>query len=90
MDHKVIMVIIAAGVAKGIFWAALATLVFGLAIAVIGRVFGIGYDDTDKPPHRSGLAIKTDHGTGLQYLTTAKGGITPRLDAQGNHMREAN
>jgi len=42
-------------------------------------------DDTDsswgKP---SGLKLYTDHGTGVQYLRSKGGGLTPRLDAEGN------
>ena len=37
-------------------------------------------DDTDKDySHRSGVAIVTDYGTGVQYLKTPEGYITPRL-----------
>lgn len=36
-------------------------------------------DPTDPPGGRSGLMILTDHETGIEYLTTARGGITPRL-----------
>lgn len=42
-------------------------------------------DDTDLSVfRRSDLGLKTDYGTGNQYLTTFWGGITPRLDADGN------
>lgn len=46
---------------------------------------GWGRDATDGE-HRSGLGLRTDHGTGCQYLVTPWGGITPRLDRQGQHM----
>jgi hypothetical protein len=36
---------------------------------------------------RSGLSIAVDYGTGVQYLVTGMGGITPRLDADGNVMK---
>jgi len=55
--------------------------------------FRDGYDDTDQPEEegmkRSGsdLHIKYDYGTGLQYIVAPFGGITPRLDADGNHMK---
>lgn len=35
-------------------------------------------DDTDGQ-ERSGLKLRTDHGTGCQYLETVRGGITPRM-----------
>ena len=41
------------------------------------------YDDTDPPGERSGLAVYTDHRTGVQYLSTGRGGLTPRLNADG-------
>lgn len=42
-------------------------------------------DDTDKSLFiRSELGLKTDYKTGNQYLTTFWGGITPRLDKDGN------
>lgn len=49
----------------------------------------IGWDDTDDVDKRirSGVKPITDHKTGLQYLKTPFGGITPRLDADGKHMR---
>lgn len=49
-----------------------------------------GRDDTDevsKRGRRSGMILYTDYLTGLQYLGNPLGGITPRLDAEGNHMR---
>lgn len=47
-------------------------------------------DSTDKSYwNRSGLSLYTDHKTGLQYLKAGMlGGITPRMDANGQHMRE--
>jgi hypothetical protein len=47
-------------------------------------------DDTDQPGwfgSVSGMALYTDHKTGLQYLGNPLGGITPRLDAEGRHMK---
>lgn len=59
--------------------------------AIWAQVFD-DWDDTDQPKgtkkrKASGLTIYYDYGTGLQYLCTPFGGITPRLDADGNHMR---
>jgi len=33
------------------------------------------------------MRLHTDHLTGLQYLSAPGGGITPRLDRDGRHMR---
>ena len=41
-------------------------------------------DDTDAHNERSGMRLLIDHGTGCQYLQ--RGGITPRLDANVNHI----
>lgn len=44
-------------------------------------------DATDNPSgERSGMGLRTDHGTGCQYLVTPFGGITPRVDAHGRHV----
>lgn len=44
-------------------------------------------DDTDQPGgKRSGLTLYVDHGTGVEYVGTLMGGLTPRLDASGNIM----
>lgn len=49
------------------------------------------YDDTDdgRYKRRSGLSLKTDYGTGCQYLV-ARGlfavSITPRLDKSGQQV----
>ncbi len=44
-------------------------------------------DDTDLSPRvRSGMVLRTDHGTGCQYLEAAGGGITPRLRPDGKPL----
>lgn len=43
-------------------------------------------DSTDSTEARSGMGLHTDALTGCQYLSTPKGGITPRLDASGRHL----
>lgn len=42
-------------------------------------------DSSDQMPKgkRSGLIVRTDYGTGVQYLESPFGGLTPRLDADG-------
>tara|TARA_B100000700_G_scaffold189815_1_gene209198 strand:- start:56329 stop:56577 length:249 start_codon:yes stop_codon:yes gene_type:complete len=46
-------------------------------------------DDSDPPNGRSGVAVVTDHRTGLQYLKAPGGGLTPRLGMDGEQIREA-
>ena len=46
----------------------------------------IGRDATDPPAGRSDMQIMTDHQTGCQYLMSARGGLTPRLDENGKQM----
>jgi len=45
------------------------------------------HDDSDGPNENSGMFVRTDYKTGLQYLEGGKGGLTPRLDADGNQMQ---
>lgn len=65
--------------------------VIGLVVvAIIGAVsegMQWGFDGTDDKEHgkRSGITLRTDHGTGCQYLETSDGGITPRLTPEGKH-----
>lgn len=59
-----------------------------IALVVLGvvRLFGPPWpvDDTDLSERvRSGMRPLTDYSTGCQYLTTIRGGITPRLDPAG-------
>lgn len=52
-----------------------------------------GWDDSDQSDEKgmerndSKMNVKYDYGTGLQYLSSPFGGLTPRLDADGNHMK---
>lgn len=59
------------------------------AVVVLLMLSGSGSnrDSTDSPDKRSGMRLHTDHLTGLQYLSAPGGGLTPRLDANGRHMR---
>jgi hypothetical protein len=49
----------------------------------------LGYDETDDPANRmrSGFVIQTDYGTGVQYLVTRQGGVTPRIASDGTVMK---
>lgn len=43
-----------------------------------------GRDDSDHPTgERSGLKVYTDHKTGVQYLSTPSGALTPRIYSDG-------
>lgn len=67
----------------------------GAAFFIVGMVAALfggslsSKDDSDPPSGRSGVAVVTDHKTGLQYLKAPGGGVTPRLTVDGEHMREA-
>lgn len=61
-----------------------------LLVLVAGWLFSatpLLRDDTDAPwpANRSGLALRTDRGTGCQYLESGSG-LTPRMDGAGRHM----
>jgi hypothetical protein len=66
------------------------SIMAGLVVAIIisqpqsGSPWG--RDDTDPPGSKPGLVIYTDARTGLQYLGTPSGGLTPRLDRDGSHI----
>lgn len=51
------------------------------------NVLPVGRDDTDGES-RSGLTLRTDARTGCQYLESKGGGLTPRLDGNGEHVCE--
>lgn len=63
-----------------------------LGIFLLGAVLGIilarPYDDTDSRSGlgRSGMELRTDHGTGCQYLALPGSPLAPRRDGQGRHM----
>jgi hypothetical protein len=65
-----------------------ACVILGLMLSAAATYWRIGYDDTDGR-YRSGLAIKTDCLTGLQYLTTGQGGLTPRLGVDGHQVKRS-
>lgn len=70
----------------------LALVYFVVAVALSGINYmlathtDIGRDATDPPAGRSDMRIMTDHQTGCQYLMSARGGLTPRLDENGRQM----
>lgn len=58
-------------------------ILYGSVFALISYIMsGLFHpiDPTDKDAwHRSGVSIVVDHGTGMQYLKTPEGYLTPRL-----------
>jgi len=66
-------------------------IVFIVSTAFFNAVrdhFRIGWDATDGHSERSGMEIRTDCATGVQYLQ-GNDGLTPRLDANGKIMVRA-
>ena len=80
-------------IAKGVFdgiWRVIIVFAVGQIIMLVTfALTDIRRDTTDSPSSRSGLEIKTDCMTGLQYLTTASGGLTPRIGSDSKQMLEA-
>lgn len=71
-------------------WAAI-LIVVAMVISYLINSTPYGRDDSDVGKwfgKRSGLSVMTDNKTGLQYLVTSKGGITPRLDSSGKQLIE--
>lgn len=64
-------------ICNGILWGMAAVCVLGVILDIWGP-----RDDSDSAQDRSGFTIRTDHGTGVQYLQTPRG-LTPRLNADG-------
>lgn len=62
-----------------------AWLVVGFIITAALNYFEVGYDSTDGEA-RSGMRLHTDALTGCQYLSNPQGGITPRLNQNGQHL----
>ncbi len=55
----------------------------------ISGMLGYGLDDSDRSWNdRSGMKIRTDAKTGLQYFEAQGGGLTPRLNLDGSQMIE--
>jgi len=64
-------------------------VIFVLIYFILRSFFFWGFDDTDDyvNKRRSGLILYTDHRTGLQYVGGIFGGVTPRVDINGEQMR---
>jgi hypothetical protein len=64
-------------------------MAFFLVLLVVSWVCPTPRDDSDGPEARSGVKVITDYKTGMQYLKAPGGGITPRMDTDGNQVRES-
>lgn len=57
------------------------------AFALLRNSLGWGVDDTDRDGwNRSGLRLHTDYRTGVQYVATPDGALTPRLGPDGKPL----
>ncbi len=61
-----------------------------LALDALGkylyRRFPVEMDDSDKSPsERSGLSVHVDHKTGVEYLSSPKGGLIARRMEKDDH-----
>ena len=62
-------------------------LVTSLALTLVFALSGgFARDSTDTANARSGLVLMKDNRTGCHYLSAKHGGITPRLNFDGNHI----
>ena len=68
-----------------------AILKFLLILIVVMFVFNLVFNPTDNSDksrfERSNMKLHTDYKTGLQYFSSRGGGLYPRLDKNGNHMK---
>jgi len=72
------------GIVKELAHYVLVFLAVSLVLKYVSGYFGWWTDDSDKSGfERSGLSIKTDHKTGVQYLSDGKGGMMVRVDQNG-------
>ncbi len=61
-------------------------LIIGYAIMFLLRYSAGDFDrDTTDGERRSGMGLHVDAETGCEYLSTMRGGITPRISYDGTH-----
>lgn len=62
-------------------------LIVAVGTAVFQAILPPARDATDPPSGvRSGVRLRTDNGTGCQYLETKGGGLSPRLAPDGKQV----
>lgn len=69
----------------GVIQAICVALLFGAAASYASSALGWPKTDATDASRtvRSGMKLRTDHGTGCQYLESSSGYLIPRLDGQG-------
>lgn len=71
-----------------LYWRAL-VLYFALTLIDAALTLSpLGRDDSDPDDWgaRSGVAVRTDHYNGCQYLESSRGHLVPRVDGSGQHV----
>lgn len=65
------------------------TLSLAALLVLAGCSLHIGptKDDSDSESGYSEMVVRTDYKTGLQYLESTQGGLTPRLNEDGTQMK---
>ena len=87
MNNREARRIVRNGVTDGIFAAAIYLSLAALIVTSVAN-YSRPYDDTDFNGNRSGMEVLTDCLTGLQYLSTREGGLTPRLNNDQTQIRK--
>ena len=79
-----------AGALRDWTWHVALLIVVGFAVDALINSSPIRRDDSDPGQWgvRSGMSVRTDCLTGLQYLATTSG-LTPRLSTDGKQIRRA-
>lgn len=73
------------GAIRAIGW----MFILGVVVASVAAKF-LPTDATDlSKDQRSGLTLRTDYGTGCEYLQGSSGQLTPRLDRAGHQICSA-
>ena len=76
------------GFLDGFFFGLGALMAYSLMVLVGALLTLPERDSTDPPNSRSGLRLLIDYQTGCHYISH-KGGLTPRMDANGRQICEA-
>ena len=75
------------GILKGLLTFCFWVVVVTACVSLMRNISGHGVDDSDSGPwSRSGLSVRTDALTGLQYLESRSGHLTPRLGPDGKQI----
>lgn len=76
------------GAAVAVAVLAVALSLSGIVHAIVRNTLGLSVDDCDRSAwERCGVKVITDNLSGLQYLMSPQGGLTPRLAPDGKQVR---